>query len=1035
MFLSKRKAARAARATTPSQRSPLPLGHLGFAATEGLTGEWEKPAPPPTDWKKVLLLTGLGALSWISTYTGMLELIQANMGEIGLLYKCAIGFAVAMLMLMIIWLLDQLFDRLQPVVRLLFVGGYLFLSLISIGFGFGFYWKFLESRSEATRSAESAVTQVQTALLAAQTRLEQLNATLAQLTTISAQKAIDEREKGNSCPASRPGDGPRRRLRDADASRFGFAQKFIGGRTENVSTDIKTLNADLEKIVNRDASTFDAKTGTRNVFLKDLGRKLDNSVTRFNAFRTDPQLRQFRTDFADRSTKSVFDNGRGGTFSCPDPELQTALRGVVRAIDQLPELEKPEVKAVEGAEAIIEAFRRLTTTISGLATLKLPPTPDELRAAQQRAVQSVRNNAQQRQIMALQPGLGDRDWIPLFIALFVDFCLLLVSVSRPMQGFQWLEHKMGSAQDGPVIKILSRFRDIHRDEEIRDVFEVFRHVVFDVRGVYYAAIPMNGTDPSSVSDLDPEAATEAQLLANLFTSFENDKVYRRVVAPLFTTSYVQKKLRSQGSKFHEAESYRLYRFEKDQWQDWMLSAMMGAAKRVEARKRLEGDVFASDTPKLAAHPEPIDDTQAPSLDDAHVETEEKKAEREAIEAFERDIASEIDETLFNQTYERQEADRKAAIARDRKIHRLHAQEDRTPEHIVPTHLVGSRDESAVQPPAVVNGAFVPAAQIGLAPATPVASIAPAPQAMTMMPAQTPPPSPIASIAANDQTAAPAHVAPVALQSPQAPSIAPRTAPQSIPTVAAPKTVSLLDRAAKARTAHETGRHISQTAQPSTEQIEKSAPNADTASKPEANNEEKKMPAIQVHDALPANLRIQPAPPVAAQPRSVQPRPAQQRPVHARNVQPHAPEVRRVDPRQVQPRPAPSHAAASPPVTAIPRPAESEIAFTALADHHALQSASHSATPETTPLPVSANPVSRDVTAERAPTQLSLLDEPTDLPSILTSRVAPIAKPKDNRAKSERQEPEFGAPAEPFDDQMIENITSWYGREDKRGNRR
>ncbi|MEL7542950.1 MAG: hypothetical protein AAGJ70_04170, partial [Pseudomonadota bacterium] len=357
MFSSKRKAARAARASTPKERTPLPLGHLGFAAADGFGSEWEKPAPPPTDWKKVLLLTGLGALSWISTYTGMLELIQANMGEIGLLYKCAIGFAVAMLMLMIIWLLDQLFDRLQPVVRLLFVGGYLFLSLISIGFGFGFYWKFLESRSEATRSAESAVTQVQTALLAAQTRLEQLNATLAQLTTISAQKAIDEREKGKSCPASRPGDGPRRRLRDADASRFGFAQKFIGGRTENVSADIKTLNADLEKIVNRDATTFDAKTGTRNVFLKDLGRKLDNSVTRFNAFRTDPQLRQFRTDFADRSTKSVFDNGRGGTFSCPDPELQTALRGVVRAIDQLPELEKPEVKAVEGAEAIIEAFR------------------------------------------------------------------------------------------------------------------------------------------------------------------------------------------------------------------------------------------------------------------------------------------------------------------------------------------------------------------------------------------------------------------------------------------------------------------------------------------------------------------------------------------------------------------------------------------------------------------------------------------------------------------------------------------------------
>ena len=116
---------------------------------------WRAPEKPPTDWKKVLLLAGLGSLSWISTFTGMLELIQANMGEVAFVYKIAIGFAVAMLMLMIIWLLDQLFSRLNFTVRTLFICGYLFLTLISIGFGFGFYWKFLESRSEASRSAES----------------------------------------------------------------------------------------------------------------------------------------------------------------------------------------------------------------------------------------------------------------------------------------------------------------------------------------------------------------------------------------------------------------------------------------------------------------------------------------------------------------------------------------------------------------------------------------------------------------------------------------------------------------------------------------------------------------------------------------------------------------------------------------------------------------------------------------------------------------------------------------------------------------
>jgi hypothetical protein len=171
--------------------------------------------PRRSDWKRLLLVAGLGVLSWISTYMGMLELVQANLGRIDLALKIALGMSVAMLMLMIIWLLDQIFSPITAGVKMLFIAGYVFLTVISVGFGFGFYWKFLESRSEASRSAESAVTQVQSALHGAEKRLSQLITTLDTLTAISTQKAADEVAKGNSCPNSRPGDGPRRRLREA----------------------------------------------------------------------------------------------------------------------------------------------------------------------------------------------------------------------------------------------------------------------------------------------------------------------------------------------------------------------------------------------------------------------------------------------------------------------------------------------------------------------------------------------------------------------------------------------------------------------------------------------------------------------------------------------------------------------------------------------------------------------------------------------------------------------------------------------------
>lgn len=110
-------------------------------------GDWPEEPARARDWKKFVLVIGLGTLSWVATYIGMLELIESNMGDLPLAHKAVIGFSVAMLMTMIIWLLDQMFAPIPTATKLAYVGGYLFLTLISVGFGFGFYWKVLESRS------------------------------------------------------------------------------------------------------------------------------------------------------------------------------------------------------------------------------------------------------------------------------------------------------------------------------------------------------------------------------------------------------------------------------------------------------------------------------------------------------------------------------------------------------------------------------------------------------------------------------------------------------------------------------------------------------------------------------------------------------------------------------------------------------------------------------------------------------------------------------------------------------------------------
>lgn len=540
-------------------------------ALESGNQSWQRFRSAFPGFIKLFLILGLAALSWLATYSGMLELIAANTGPIDFEYKIAIGFAVAMLMAMIIYILDTLFSPIGWGLRTLYIFGYVFLTLISVGFGFGFYWKFLEARAEATRTAEAAISHVQGSLQASQVRLDQLQETLVSLTALSRQKAIDERTKGNTCPNSKPGDGPRRRLRDADARDFAFVSDFVASRSQRVKTDFDALNADLIKVVGNDPSTFDAASGTRNNFMRGLNRKLDLTIARFNALRNDPQLTEHRDRLAQRAEKTDFPTGTGSaTFSCPDPQLQSALRGVVRALDALPEIEHPEVTAIEGSEAIVEAFRRLTVTMIGVMNFKLPPGPEELRELQKKAVQSAQGPPPERSasVMTLEPGLGSRDYIPLFVAIFVDFCILLVSINRPINRFQMLVHLAREAREGPMSGILERFHDTHLAGLSKE-FEIFQHVVFDFLGDYYVAVPISAK------------RMEARYLANLFVSLEGKGIIDRVMLP--PAFVVRRKLARQGSDFATERAFRLYRFRDGAWSKMVLDAILGSEAQAAPR--------------------------------------------------------------------------------------------------------------------------------------------------------------------------------------------------------------------------------------------------------------------------------------------------------------------------------------------------------------------------------------------------------------------------------------------------------------------
>ncbi len=449
----------------------------------------------------IVLLGGLSFLAWISTYSGMLQLITASSGDIGLPAKIAIGFSVLMLQGMIIYILDALFSgQLRLAIYPFYIIGYIILVLISVAFAFGFYWRFLEAGSQTSQAVGTSILQVQQALEAGESRLELLQTAFKTLSTISAQKADTEKTAGGTCPNSRAGDGPRRRLRETDAQRFAFANDLIAARTNAVKSDIADLNGDLLRVLKKDPATMDPEGGTRTAFFESIDRKLGLVIVRFNELRSDPQIRQIRDEVQARAAQTVFSDDRGIAFTCPDGQLQTALSGVVRSIDDLPVLRKPEFRSLEGSEAVIEAFRRLSNTAIGIVVYgKAPPSPEQIRSRQ--GVEPGRSSASPPLFASDRAGLSDRDYIPLLIAVFVDICILLVSINRPFGPFFNLGQDLSRARrQGHMQGVLATFYRIFQSEfhlpaaripTPNELIAPLQDVVFDFKGEYYAAVPLD----------------------------------------------------------------------------------------------------------------------------------------------------------------------------------------------------------------------------------------------------------------------------------------------------------------------------------------------------------------------------------------------------------------------------------------------------------------------------------------------------------------------------------------------------------------
>ena len=328
---------------------------------------------PRRDPKKLFLVVGLGALSWVATYVGMLELIEANLGDLPLVHKVIIGFSVAMLMTMIVWLLDQMFAPIGALhraclrrrlrlplrhlgrvrLRLLLEGAREPRRGLALG------------RERGDAGAERAATPPPRASSSSIARW-------SSLTTISTQKAEQERASGKSCPNSEA----RRRAAPQDARgrrRAASSSPPISSRGASAPSrrDMAALDGDLAE--DRQGRPVDDRCQDRHPQRVHARRRPQarphrdrlQCVPHRSAAEADPHRSRRPRREDDHSPTP-----RAAASPAPTRSCRGRCAASCAPSTSCPSCEKPTIAAVEGSEATIEAFRRLTTTLLRPALLQ-----------------------------------------------------------------------------------------------------------------------------------------------------------------------------------------------------------------------------------------------------------------------------------------------------------------------------------------------------------------------------------------------------------------------------------------------------------------------------------------------------------------------------------------------------------------------------------------------------------------------------------------------------------------------------------------
>ncbi len=342
---------------------------------------------------------------------------------------------------------------------------YLFLVLWSVGFGFGFWWKYLVSQTVSVSAIEQSFRAIESAAKRQEDSLQRVQSNLENAARISRNKSALERSEGNTCEGkpSRPSGrtvGPLEQNRQDLAQLFARQASTIR-RTwiERLQKNYSDLRRDVGDVRQR-ADLIDDELERRQLFstlggqIEDVGASA-NDLSRLQIPLVLRNLKDYR-GYVSREVTANIARGRGTwdaseNYICNDSELQDLLDVTIADIRRLRPFVACPFEYREGSEATAYAVIRLWNVAlnlltdgvaaTGIGDVTRSPSPRSTAPSASPSDQAVVNRFSDDYIAGEKATRCDRsgditeftnrDWIALFAAIGVDLGILIFTFGLP----------------------------------------------------------------------------------------------------------------------------------------------------------------------------------------------------------------------------------------------------------------------------------------------------------------------------------------------------------------------------------------------------------------------------------------------------------------------------------------------------------------------------------------------------------------------------------------------------------------------------